>query len=125
MEGATDDVLRARLAEVLSGEKAGYFKGKSIDLKHQNGDNYYFVCDNSWYNAEMHVEKLGLQNKPAWLRAARAMTVLEHLGGNGAFAILQDMATGNRDAAPTKLAKAMVEGMTKTQNAKLKTQNGG
>jgi hypothetical protein len=125
MDNATDDVMRARLVEVLTGMSPGTFKGKSVTLKHQNGDNYYFVCDNSWYLAEMHVERLSVASKPAWLRAVRAMTVLEHIGGTAAFAILQDMATGNADAQPTKVAKEMVEEMLKAQNAKLSTQIGG
>jgi hypothetical protein len=118
MDGATDDVLRARLVEALLGMSPGTLKGKTITLKRQNGNNYYFACDNTWYPAEMGVEALSVANKPAWLRAVRAMTIVEHIGGTAAFAILQDMATGNADAQPTKVAKEMVEEMVKTQNAK-------
>jgi hypothetical protein len=45
----------------------------------------------------------------SWRRAVRAVAVLEHLGTPAAKKILEDMATGHADAAPTKAAKAALE----------------
>ena len=101
----------------------GSLKGKSVTFKHQNGDNYYFACDNTWYPAEMHVEGLNVANKPAWLRVVRAMTVLEHIGGTAAFTIFQDIATGNSDALPTNVAKEMVKEMLKAAKRKTRHTN--
>ena len=43
--------------------------------------------------------------RASWLRAARAVSILEHLRTPEALALLKEMATGHPDALPTLAAK--------------------
>jgi hypothetical protein len=57
------------------------------------------------WDVAIAVEGIGTSGrKSSWVRAVRAVAVLEHIGTRDALAILQDMATGHPDAAPTKAA---------------------
>jgi hypothetical protein len=49
--------------------------------------------------------------KQTWTRAERAIVLLQHMGTPDAVAILKDMATGNADAMPTKVAKAALQSL--------------
>jgi hypothetical protein len=49
----------------------------------------------------------------SWVRAIRAIALLEQVGTPGAVAILKDMATGHPDASPTKAAKVALQRMRK------------
>jgi hypothetical protein len=51
--------------------------------------------------------------RPTWDRAARAIVLLENIGGADALAILKEMATGHPDALPTRAAKEAVERLTR------------
>jgi len=44
-----------------------------------------------------------------WIRATRAIAVLEHIGSDNAMAIVKGMATGHPDAGPTKAAEAVLQ----------------
>jgi len=58
------------------------------------------------------VEGIGIQGrKSSWARAARAIAILEHIRTPAAMEILEDMATGHPDAAPTKAAKVALQRM--------------
>ncbi len=46
--------------------------------------------------------------RPAWVRAVRAIVILDHIGTPDALAILKEMAGGHPDAPPTVLAKEAV-----------------
>ena len=102
---------RQRMVEVLSGREAGQLAGKTVILR-KHGDYFNFFAEpnfGSWW-AE---HKLDRVNNPAgwgnpkkkWTRAGRAIVLLEHFGTPGAVAILKEMASGNPDAQPTKVAK--------------------
>lgn len=49
----------------------------------------------------------------SWVRAVRAVTLLEHLGSPEARALLQAMAAGEADALPTVAARAALERLKK------------
>jgi hypothetical protein len=57
------------------------------------------------------IEKRGPQ--PAWIQAARAVAVLEHLDTPEAKELLRTLAGGEADALPTKSAAAALERMSK------------
>ena len=48
-----------------------------------------------------------------WIRATRAIMILEHLGTPDAVKVLETMATGHKDASPTKAAKESLERLKK------------
>jgi RNA polymerase sigma factor (sigma-70 family) len=50
---------------------------------------------------------------PAWLRAARAVAVLENIATPEARQLLESLAAGERDALPTREAKAALERLNK------------
>jgi hypothetical protein len=50
---------------------------------------------------------------PAWLRAARAIAVLENIATPEARQLLESLAAGERDALPTREAKAALERLNK------------
>jgi len=51
--------------------------------------------------------------KSTWVRAIRAVAVLEQIATPGAKALLADLATGHPDAAPTKAAKVALQRLRK------------
>lgn len=56
------------------------------------------------------VKQIGVYGRRAsWIRAVRAISLLEMIGTQDARAILAEMATGHPDAAPTKAAKAALQ----------------
>ncbi|MBX9628023.1 MAG: hypothetical protein K2X82_29765 [Gemmataceae bacterium] len=111
----TDAPARPRLVAVLSGHSVGHANdlvGDTIELSPiQGGDGYNFRAGGSWW-AEHKVERLGtsISNRKAqWVRAVRAVNLLEHIGTPAAVAVIREMATGHPDALPTKTAKRVVE----------------
>lgn len=110
---------RPRLVAILSNNKLDYLEGKEITLRsHQNKDGvfYNFVVDNGSFWAEHRVSQLNTQSwgtsKKKWTRAVRAIILLEHINTKEAAAILKEMAKGNQDAQPTKVAKESLKKMT-------------
>jgi hypothetical protein len=62
----------------------------------------------------IHVAGIGTQGRKAsWVRAVRAVALLEQIGTPTAIAVLKDLATGHTDAAPTKAAKVALERLKK------------
>jgi hypothetical protein len=62
------------------------------------------------WDIAIRVEDIGtFGQKATWVRALRAIALLEHIGSREAFAIVEDLATGHPDAAPTRAAKAVLE----------------
>ena len=109
MERVTDSPGRQRMVEVLSEREPGTLKDKQIDLSPvADGFNFFSQGVGSWW-AEPKVSKINSQRwstfKRKWTRAERAIALLEHAGTPEAAAILNSMATGHPEAAPTKLAK--------------------
>lgn len=101
---------RQRLVAILmSNEKPDAFEGADVKLRPTGPDAYNFVIGNSSYWAECKVSRLaqggGWQQKKSWVRAIRAVTLLEHFGSTGAIEILQAMSGGHAEATPTVQAK--------------------
>ncbi len=119
LDAATEQPARNRLIEILSDDTPDQLKGQSVNLR-RNGQYWLFYVQNpnggshSWY-VEPKVEKLdtedGRSRKKLWQRADRAVILLQHIGTPAAIAILKDMAGGNPDAQPTKIAKLAVDSL--------------
>ncbi len=63
--------------------------------------------------AETPAELSGWLKQRHWVRATRAVMILEHLGTPEAVKALEVVATGHEDASPTKAAKEAVERLKK------------
>jgi hypothetical protein len=110
---------RPRLVAILSNNKLDYLEGKEITLRsHQQKDGifYNFVVDNGSFWAEHRVSQLNAvqwgASKKKWTRAVRAIILLEHINSKESVDILKEMAKGNQDAQPTKIAKESLKKMT-------------
>ncbi len=115
MDRYTEYPVRQRLVEVLSGRNPESLKDYE-DLKIRPVGNGFNFSGNkkglgglNWW-AEHRVERLspndlGGGKKKKWSRAIRAIALLEHIRSPDAVAVLNEMASGHRDAYPTKVAK--------------------
>jgi hypothetical protein len=66
------------------------------------------------HDVAIYVADIGtLGRNAAWVRAVRAVGILEHIGTPPAQKILEGLATGHPDAAPTKAAKRTLERLKK------------
>ena len=108
MENVTSKPLRQRLVEILSGRVAGSLGEGDVNLRNTGGDSFNFSSGNTSWWAEVKVSRLETEwwrgGKKKWVRAARAIALLEHIKTPEAIALLKDIATGHPDAAPTKYA---------------------
>jgi hypothetical protein len=115
MDNTTEPVSRHRLVEILSGRPANSLEGKTLKLNKFGGpDDYNFADDRGSWWAEHRVDRLKTGNgwgnpKYKWVRACRAIILLEHIASPEAVAILRDMSTGHPDAEPTKAAQEALE----------------
>jgi len=103
---------RQRLVEVLSSRPPGSLKEQEVTLRHVGDDGYNFMSENGSWWAEHKVSRIGSfdgdSSKSSWVRAVRAIALLESIGTPEALAIVENMATGHPDAFPTKAAKEAV-----------------
>lgn len=124
MNDVTEYPARSRLYAVLSGyiaaDKADAIDGAITLRQHadEKGEPYYnFVIKNGSTWAEHKVERINSTNygtrRTPWVRAVRAISLLEHVGTPAAVSLLKDLATGHPDAQPTKAAKEALGRMGK------------
>lgn len=95
---------RQRLVEVLCGYPPGTLGTEEVTLRQTAGGyyNFYNADKRTSFWAEARVDRIA---KRTWTRAERAIVLLQYIGTPDAIAILKDMASGNPDAQPTKVAK--------------------
>ncbi|HEX3356156.1 MAG TPA: hypothetical protein VHS31_04155 [Tepidisphaeraceae bacterium] len=108
MDELNEPVSRNRMIEILSRRPADSLSGKNVQLAHSGGGVYQFEIRtlnsvSSWW-VEGKLSGVSQQND-AWVRATRAVVILEHIGTPDAIVILKDMASGNPEAGPTKTAQ--------------------
>lgn len=107
-DGVPDNPARSRLTAVLSDRPASAYEGQSVQLR-PVGDGANFVVNGGSWWAEPRVDRLALggwgTTKRLWTRAVRAIVLLQRINTPDAQAIVSDMAGGNADALPTKVAK--------------------
>ena len=112
MEKVAETPTRQRLVEVLSCRDPGSLKEKKVELR-KHGDFYNFVADRGAWWAEHKVSRINSNGwevpKRKWVRAVRAIVLLEHIGTPDAVAILKEMATGHPEARPTRIAREVLE----------------
>jgi hypothetical protein len=113
MERVTDAPARQRLAEVLSDRESGSLEGLEIEFRTAKvGYTLFARGHGSWW-AESSVGQLNTarwgNSKRKWTRAQRSIVLLGHIGTPEAIAILNEMATGHREAMPTRVAKEALQ----------------
>jgi hypothetical protein len=108
MQNVTENPARTRMVELCSERKADSLAGKDVQIRPVGKDGYNFTADNGSWWAEHKVERIGgsfWNPKRAWMRATRGVAILEQLGTPEAVRVLEQLADGHPDAAPTKAAK--------------------
>jgi hypothetical protein len=112
MKDVTESPARQRMVEVLSGREAESLKGKTVSLR-GFGDGHNFSDGRGSWWAEVRVDRINSfawgNTKKKWIRAVRAIVLLEHIGTPEAVALLNDLASGHPDAQPTRTAKESLE----------------
>jgi RNA polymerase sigma factor (sigma-70 family) len=109
MKEVTEAPARQRMVEVLSGHKAGALEGMDVNIRElDNGEGFNFFSGRGSWWAEHKVERINATPWPtrkSWVRAVRAIVLLEHISTPQAVAILRDLAAGHADAQPTRAAR--------------------
>jgi hypothetical protein len=112
MDGVKQSPARQRLVALLCDAAPDTYAGKTIGLRQTSNGQFNFYSDHSSWWAESNIANLnssGWTGKKSWNRAVRAIVLLGHIGSPDALAILKDIASGNPDAQPTQVAKAMLQ----------------
>ena len=116
MRQVTESPARQRLVEILCGRKLGSLAEKTIQLRTLASGGHNFFGDGSSWWAEADVAKINAYGwgnvKNKWTRAVRAIAILEHIDTMESQELLQEMAKGHEQAAPTRAAKVVLEGKT-------------
>ncbi len=118
MNDVTEKPARTRLVELCSDRQADSMAGEDIDLRAigmgDEGFNFSSNGSGAWW-AEHKIERIGGLGNPkkTWIRAMRGVAVLEHLGTPAAVTVLEQLARGHAEAAPTKAAKASLDRLKK------------
>jgi hypothetical protein len=105
-----------RLGAVLCDLPVDGFGGPKWHWYSPDNKVYRFTRGEEIENRDVAIAVAGIGThgrKLSWVRAVRAIALLEQIGTPGAVAILKDMATGHPDAAPTKAAKVVLQRMRK------------
>jgi hypothetical protein len=131
MDRYTEYPLRRRLVEVLSGRDAGSLNDREDLQLVRVGSVFNFTGRTargvgSWW-AENKIERINTgvsrrDTKKKWIRASRAVVLLEHIRTPEAVAILKAMAGGHPDADPTKVAREALAAIGE-KSATAKTEN--
>jgi len=109
MADMKDPPGRTRLVEILCDYPPGTLNARgNIGLrKFKKEEGFNFFADNASWWAEWRVAKLTDRDtggKKQWVRALRAITLLQYIASPDAIDLLKDMTTGHPDASPTKAA---------------------
>jgi hypothetical protein len=115
-EALLDRPASRRLAAVLCDLPMDALSGGKWHWYSPDNEVYRFNHGEEIQNRDVAIEVAGIGTqgrKASWVRAVRAIAILEQIGTPGAVAILQYMATGHPDAAPTKAATVALKRMRK------------
>lgn len=116
MNDVTANPARTRMVELFSERQADSLVGKKVFIRVVGNEGYNFSDGRGSWWAEHKVERIGAliwTPKIAWVRANRGVAILEQIGTPEAAKVLEAMATGHEDAAPTKAAKEALERLKK------------
>jgi len=105
-----------RLGEVLCDLPLGAFWRRQWHWYSPDNKIYRFNHGEEIENRAIAIEVAGIGThgrKLSWVRAVRAVALLEQIATPGAVQILEDLATGHPEAAPTKAAKVALERLRK------------
>jgi RNA polymerase sigma factor (sigma-70 family) len=115
---AITPVGKQRLAAVLTQSDPMMFANGSISIRNIGDNRFNFVVSDLRRGVRTQESMFGLEHdinairRPTWIRAARAVAILESLGTPDALELLKEMATGHPDALPTVTAKGAVATLT-------------
>jgi|GEM_PF-1666983 len=114
MKQVTTTPARQRLTAVLSDRPPEMITSAMKITLRKTGEGFnFFNGQGSWW-AEDQVARLNTSPwgnpKKFWTRAIRAIVILQQIGTPDAMAILKNMAGGNPDAQPTKVAQEATGG---------------
>lgn len=105
-----------KLAAVLLDLPSDALKAEQFHVYTPDRKVYRFNCGREIFDRDtaIGVHLIGTAGRKAtWVRLTRAIVVLEFVGGATARAVLEDLAKGDADAAPTKAAKAALRRLNK------------
>src|SRR5262249_20573952 len=111
-----DKPTSRRLGAVLCDLPMDEFSGSKWHWYSPDNKTYRFNCGDAVRNRDVDiaVASIGTAGRKAtWVRVTRAIAVLEFVGTLEARAILDEMASGHPDAAPTKAAKLAGDRLSK------------
>jgi hypothetical protein len=100
------------MVELCSQREADSLAGKAVQIRPVGNDGFNFSAENGSWWAEHRIDRIGMygwNSKRSWIRAARAVAILEQIGSADAVKVLKQMAVGHRDAFPTKAARASLK----------------
>jgi len=111
-----DPHVSRRLGEVLCDLPLGAFWRRQWHFHSPDNKVYRFNHGEEIQNRDIAIAVAGIGThgrKLSWVRAVRAVALLEQIATRGAVKILEDLATGHPEAAPTKAAKVALERLRK------------
>lgn len=114
-----DEEIREALVSPGSARLASLFCGLGFD--YQWSDDWHWYSPNNEvylfsdsgqlvpYEVSITVAGIDTRDRKTWVRALRAIALLESIDSRESRLILKNMATGNPDAPPTKAARLALE----------------
>jgi hypothetical protein len=103
---------RTRMVELCSQREADSLAGKAVQIRPVGDDGFNFTADNGSWWAEHRIDRIGMygwNSKRSWVRALRAVSILEQIGSPEAARVLKQLAVGHAEAFPTKAARASLK----------------
>lgn len=114
MQNTQEPAAKTRLASILNDADSDTMAGQSITIQKYNNGQYIIRAGSGGAIRRAWIVdgRVSHITKAKWTRASRAIVLLQHIGTPGALAILKDLATGDPQAQPTKIAKVAVDSLS-------------
>jgi hypothetical protein len=121
LEGKPRPEVRKRIATLLTRippdekekkEKAPALQGRNVQVR-SNNDKIEILIDGKKLDLEAAIKPVVYPTNVGWLRAVRAVALLESVGTPESVAVLKKMAAGEKGARPTDEAAAALSRLRK------------
>ena len=116
MKDVSETPTRTRMVELCSQMEADSLAGKDVQIRPVGNEGFNFTDGKGSWWAEHRIDRIGKfsrHSKLSWVRATRAVVILEQIGSAEAEKVLEQMADGHPDAFPTKAAKESLKRLKK------------